>query len=153
MFGKQSSEVEIKASSSKAWSVYSTLKVCSIIQSELSHLIGLEIIQGNGEEGTVAQITPHPDVSTLPAYKEKFTKIDHENRVKILEVIEGGQLDLGFTCYRMIYKVINTQKEDSTTIRVTIEYEGLEDVIASTNIAPVMKVLEVINHCIENDKY
>ncbi|KAC9534230.1 hypothetical protein R6Q59_029861 [Mikania micrantha] len=153
MSGKKSVEVEIKTSSSKAWSVYSSLKVCSVIQSHLGHLIGLDIVEGNGEEGTVAQITPNPDMTTLPPYKEKFTKIDHENKVKVLEVIEGGHLDLGFTCYRMIYEVIDTEKEDSTTVRVTIEYEGPEDVIATADITPVVKVLEVINDCIENDKY
>ncbi|KAK9064009.1 hypothetical protein SSX86_017881 [Deinandra increscens subsp. villosa] len=150
---KQTAEVEIKASSSKTWDVYSTLKVYSVIQAELSHLIALDVVEGSGEETTISKITPHPDVSPLPAYKEKSTKIDHENKVKVLEVIEGGYLDIGFTTFRTIYELIETGKEDSTIIRVTIEYEGPEEVCATMDIAPVMKVLEVINHCIVNDKY
>lgn len=34
------------------------------------------------------------------AYKEKFTKVDNENRLKELEVIEGAYLEMGFTFYR-----------------------------------------------------
>lgn len=92
-------------------------------------------------------------MSTLPPYFEKFAKIDHDNKVKVLEVIEGGYLDLGFTCYRMIYEVIDTDKEDSCTVRVSIEYDGPEHVVATADITPVIKVLELINDCIENDKY
>lgn len=60
MVKKQTTEVQVKASSSKAWSVYSTLKVCSVIQSHVSHLTALEIVEGSGKEGTVVKITPQP---------------------------------------------------------------------------------------------
>jgi hypothetical protein len=37
----------------------------------------------------------------LSGYKEKYTKVDNEKRLKEAEVIEGGYLELGFTLFRV----------------------------------------------------
>lgn len=57
-------------------------------------------------------------------HKELFTKVDHVNRVKEVEIIEGGFKALGVDVYRMRLEVMEkTDDDESTIIRSTINYE------------------------------
>jgi hypothetical protein len=56
------------------------------------------------------------------AFKEKFVKVDDENRVKECLVTEGSFLDRGFKKYLVRIEIIGEEREAST-IRSTIEYE------------------------------
>ena len=62
--------------------------------------------------------------------------LDHEKRVREVEVVEGGFLDLGFTLYRVRFEVIEVEgNEKQCIIRYTIEYELKEEAVE--NIALV----------------
>ncbi|KAI3816218.1 hypothetical protein L1987_15909 [Smallanthus sonchifolius] len=155
MFTNISKEMEVKTSITKAWDVYSTLKLAMIIQSKLNHLFGIDILEGDGGVGTVIKVTPRSDVSGLTAYKERFTKVDHEKMMKEVEIIEGGFLEFGFTSYRITSEFLENQTDDSFTIRVTFEYEADEDVVtnadATATIKPIMNMFEFANNYIENN--
>ncbi|KAK4741089.1 hypothetical protein SAY87_024677 [Trapa incisa] len=66
---------------------------------------------------------------------EKITKLDHDNRVKELDVVEGGLLDMGFTLYRYRIQVFE-KGAAACTIKFTVEYE-LPDELAATNASLV----------------
>lgn len=91
-------------------------------------------------------------VSVKPAFKERFTKIDHEKRVKEIEIIEGGYLDMGCTSYRITLEFMEKENEKSSCIlRVTVEYEANEDASFVT-IKPLMNTLKFVNQYLQNNK-
>jgi ribosome-associated toxin RatA of RatAB toxin-antitoxin module len=87
------------------------------------------------------------------SYSEKFTKVDHEKRLKEVEVIEGGYLDLGFTLYRFRFEIIE-KGNDSCIIKSTIEFDVKEEAAANVSYAtiePLAKVAELVKtHLIKN---
>ncbi|KAL3756022.1 hypothetical protein ACJRO7_002973 [Eucalyptus globulus] len=119
MSGQVSYETEVKAGAAKVWEVYGTTKMALLAKEALPDtIIGLDILEGQGAVGTIIKITLAGGFS----YKEKFTKVDHENRVKETEAIEGGFLNMGLSLYRLRLEVIGKDKE-SCMIKSTIEYE------------------------------
>lgn len=66
-------------------------------------------------------------------YKEKFTKIDNEKRIKETEVVEGGFLDLGFTLYRVCIEIVEKDK-DSCVIKLKIEYDVKEEAASNASM-------------------
>lgn len=51
--------------------------------------------------------------------------VDDEKRVKEVEIVEGGYLDLGFTFYGIKFEVIENG-ENSSFIKLTIDFETKE---------------------------
>ncbi|MBA0643627.1 hypothetical protein Goklo_027898 [Gossypium klotzschianum] len=85
--------------------------------------------------------------------KERFTKIDDENRVKETEVLEVGYKDLGFDVVRIQLEIVEKDSE-SCMVRSTIEYEGddkLADVVSHVNVRPLEMMAEIIGkHLCQN---
>ncbi|KAL3756017.1 hypothetical protein ACJRO7_002968 [Eucalyptus globulus] len=120
MSGQVSYETEVKAGAAKVWELYGTTKMALLAKEALPDaIIGLDILEGQGAVGTIIKITLAGGFS----YKEKFTKVDHKNRVKETEAIEGGFLDMGLSLYRSRFEVIGKDKEESCMIKSTIEYK------------------------------
>lgn len=74
--------------------------------------------------------------SGISYYKEKFTLIDNEKRVKEAEIIEGGFLDFGFTLYRVRFEVKDNPNDNagsSCLVKTTIEYEVKEEHAANAS--------------------
>jgi len=69
-------------------------------------------------------------------YKEKFTKIDNENRIKETEVVEGGYLEFGFTLFRVRLAVVE-KGEESSIIKSTIEYEVKEENASNASLVSI----------------
>ncbi|KAK9120539.1 hypothetical protein Syun_018156 [Stephania yunnanensis] len=107
----------------------------------------VELVEGDGGVGTVLKVTfpPVPGLG-FTNFKEKFTKIDHENRIKESDVIEGGYLTLGFSLYRVIFEIIEKDAE-SSTIRSVIEYEVGEEFAKNATLVTT-KPLEAIAEAI-----
>lgn len=70
-------------------------------------------------------------------YKERFTKVDHEKRVKENEVFEGGYCDLGFSKYFIRFEIVE-KDEKSCITKATTEYELKED--ADPKLASLVSV-------------
>lgn len=91
----------------------------------------------------------------ITPYKEKFSKIDHEKKMKEVEIIEGGYLDLGFTSYQITFELIEKLSGDSCTTRLTVEYEANEEVLnaygGDVTMNAHMNVTKTINEYIENN--
>ncbi|GKV05615.1 hypothetical protein SLEP1_g17602 [Rubroshorea leprosula] len=135
--GQLSHELEINAAASKAWELYSTLELAKLAERELKEVLDkTEIVEGDGGQGTVLKLTFKPGVLGFSSYNEKFTKIDHENRVKEAEVVEGGYLELGFTLYRVRFEIVE-KAEESCIVKSTIEYELKEEAAANASFVSI----------------
>ncbi|KAI6696094.1 hypothetical protein NL676_016213 [Syzygium grande] len=120
MFGQVSHETEVKVGAGKVWELYGSIKLALLAKEALSHtILQLDIEEGDGALGTIIKLT----LAGGFCYKEKFTKVDHESRVKETEAVEGGFLDMGLTLYRVRFEVIGEDNEESCTIKSTVEYE------------------------------
>ena len=75
-------------------------------------------------------------------YKEKFTKLDNEKRLKETEVIEGGYLELGFTLFLIRFEVIE-KDNDSCIIKSTIEYDVKEEAAANASHVTIDAVANI----------
>ncbi|XP_059667425.1 norbelladine synthase-like [Cornus florida] len=156
MFGSVSEEIEVQVSANEAWQIYGTLRLLKIVQEELSDFIHkVEIVEGDGSVGTVIEITFPPGTPGFTSYREKFTKIDNENRVKEATATEGGYLNLGFTLYRGRFEVIE-KSENSCITKCTVEYEIKEEAAANVSMISteaLMKVMEAVaNYLVKNKK-
>ncbi|PWA38357.1 Bet v I domain-containing protein [Artemisia annua] len=89
--------------------------------------------------------------SGFTSYIEKFTKIDHENKVKEVEIVEGGFLDIGFNFYRMKTEIIEDPKDDTSSsciVKSTLEYDVKEEFAANASFAtsePLVAIMSAAN--------
>ncbi|XP_057468544.1 norbelladine synthase-like [Actinidia eriantha] len=155
MFGTVSHEMEVNVPASQAWQLYGTLQLAELTQQQLNHLVDkIELVQGDGGVGTVLHLIFRPGTPALSSYKEKFTKVDDENRVKEAEVIEGGYLDLGFNLYRVRFEIME-KSENSCITRTTIEYDLKEEEAANASIVsihPLVMIMEAAAKKLVNNK-
>ncbi|KAK7847527.1 s-norcoclaurine synthase 1 [Quercus suber] len=138
MSGQLSHELEVNVPASEAWELYGRLGLAKLLVEDGSIVEKIEVIEGS---------------HGFTVHKEKFTKLDNEKRMKELEVIEGGYIDLGFTLFRVRFKIIE-KDNDSCIIKSTIEYDVKEKAVANTSYANtdlVAKIAEVTkNYLIKN---
>ncbi|KAL8050617.1 hypothetical protein ABFX02_06G092300 [Erythranthe guttata] len=154
MFGTVSEERPVKVPASEAWKIYGTLELPKIAVGALSHMVSkVDVVQGDGGVGTVLEIFLLPGQGQGPtSYKEIFTVVDDEKRVKVAEVVEGGYLDMGFTLYRIRFEVIE-KEETECVVKATIEYEVREEfaALALASIQTFVAVMEAVAiHLIQN---
>ncbi|KAJ7949894.1 S-norcoclaurine synthase-like [Quillaja saponaria] len=134
MAGQVSHELELNVPASQAWELYGTVALATLVEKGLPNLIQkIDLVEGDGGVGTVLQLRFAPGVPGKTDYKEKFTKIDNEKRIKEVEVVEGGYLDIGFTLYRTRIEVIE-KENDSSVVKTTIEYELKEEAAANASL-------------------
>ncbi|GJY76591.1 S-norcoclaurine synthase 2-like protein [Tanacetum coccineum] len=146
MFGTLSEEVDVKVEASKAWQLYGSLELGKVTGEHF--LEKLELLEGDGGVGTVLKLTYKPE-NGISSYKEKFMKIDDENMVKEVEVVEGGFLDIGFNLYRVRFEVKVNPKDgtgSSCVVKSTIEYEVKEEAASNAALVtmePLMVVMKL----------
>ncbi|KAK4256106.1 hypothetical protein QN277_009018 [Acacia crassicarpa] len=130
MSGKVEHELELDVPASDAWDLFGTIRIGQLVEKEMPSLFQkVELVEGDGGVGTILKLTFVPGTPGPAFYKEKFTKVDDENRIKETEVVEGGYLELGFALWRVRFEVIE-KGEDSSIIKSTVEYEVKEDALA-----------------------
>ncbi|KAL5731639.1 hypothetical protein ACHQM5_004347 [Ranunculus cassubicifolius] len=146
MEGQVEHELKVNAPAGEVWQIYGTLKFSEIICELLPHLVQkVELLEGDGGVGTVVNVVFPPGTPMYTSWKEKFTKIDDEKRVKVAEVIEGGPLDHGFSLYRVHLEIIETGA-DSSIIKSVVEYKV--DTEANASLAST-QALEIIAEAIK----
>ncbi|XP_055824549.1 norbelladine synthase-like [Solanum dulcamara] len=119
MLGKFTEQVQINAAASEVWNLYGTNELANFAVEKLPHIVDkVELIEGNGGAGTLLQVS----LPGNPPYKEKYVIVDDEKRVKEVEIVEGGYLDLGFNFYGIKFEVIENG-ENSSFIKLTIDFE------------------------------
>ncbi|XP_057785525.1 norbelladine synthase-like [Salvia miltiorrhiza] len=116
MSGTISNEKTVNVPASEAWKLYDTLQLAKIMEEALPSLISkIDVVQGDGGAETVLELFFAPGMEGgLKSYKEKFTVEDEEKRVKEMEVVEGGYMEMGFTVYRVRLEVMEV---DMTSVK------------------------------------
>ncbi|KAI3414571.1 uncharacterized protein J3R85_016133 [Psidium guajava] len=117
-----------------------------MVREHLRHaFLQLDILEGNGSVGTVIKLLL-TGVATSLSYKEKFTRVDDENRVKEVKVIKGGFLDMESSFYRVQLEVISKDEKESCVIKSTVKYEVADDASVEFSIVsgkPLAAMAEV----------
>ncbi|XXG66675.1 hypothetical protein AAC387_Pa06g0202 [Persea americana] len=153
--GQVSHELEVGAPAAVVWETYGTLQLGKLAVKLLPNIFQDIQAEGDGGVGTVLSLTFAPGSPAFAVYKEKFTKIDHENRVKETEVVEGGFLDLGFLLYRVRLQVLE-KGSDLSIIQSTIEYELAEESAANASLVSTDSLVAIAgvigNHLAEEYK-
>ncbi|KAL2524347.1 Bet v 1 domain-containing protein [Abeliophyllum distichum] len=143
MFGTASDQIEVKVPASEAWKIYGTLQLAEIAQEALPQWFQkIEVVEGDGRAGTILDIS-FSSGAGLSSRKEKFTVVDDDKRVKEIEVVEGGYLDMGFTFYRGRLQVIENE-ENSCITKATIEYEVEEEFAANASFATIKPLVDIM---------
>ncbi|GAU43497.1 hypothetical protein TSUD_92080 [Trifolium subterraneum] len=142
--GQLEHELELHVPASEAWELFGTLGIGKMVVEEMPQSFQkVELIEGDGGVGTILKLTFTPGLPGPAGYSEKFTKIDHENRIKETEVVEGGYLELGFTLFRVRFEVIE-KGEDSSIIKSTIEYEVKEEYAANASLVSIQTLVNIV---------
>ncbi|RZC73384.1 hypothetical protein C5167_048863 [Papaver somniferum] len=157
MKGQLSKEIEVPVQASDLWDVYGTLELGKLVPKLLPEVLhNVEIDNGDGGVGTVLKLILPPG-SPIAYYKEKFTKIDEEKRIKVTEVVEGGYLELGFSLYRITLEITGKESDSSSSIIIsTIDYElddASADNAALVSIKPLEVIAETIGMYLKDKKY
>ncbi|KAL8095553.1 norbelladine synthase-like [Apium graveolens] len=137
MAGSVSCELEVNAPASLVWDLYKGLELAATLQEGLTDLIEKIDAVGDGSVGTVLDIKFKPGAVPFSYNKERFTKVDHENRVKETEVFEGGYCDLGFSKYLIRFEIVDKDEKCCIT-KATTQYELKED--ADPKLASLVSV-------------
>ncbi|KAG8381674.1 hypothetical protein BUALT_Bualt06G0146100 [Buddleja alternifolia] len=146
MYGMVSHEIEVNVAASEAWKLYGTLQLAKIVgEGGLPDLITkVDVVQGDGGVGTILHLF-FTSGMMISSYKEKYTVVDDEKRVKEAEVVEGGYLDLGFTLYRVRFEIIEKEDEENKCItKSTIEYEVKEEAAAAANASSLVSIQPMV---------
>ncbi|PON77555.1 Bet v I/Major latex protein [Parasponia andersonii] len=135
--GQLSHELEVNMPANQVWELYSSLQLAKLVEEELSSVIQkINLVKGDGGVGTILHLIFVPGAARFSDYKEKFTKVDNEKRVKETEVVEGGYLELGFTLHRVRFEIIEKDNH-SSIIKSTVEYELNDDSAANASVVSV----------------
>ncbi|KAJ0970843.1 hypothetical protein J5N97_018802 [Dioscorea zingiberensis] len=133
MKGAVSHELEIGLPADEIWAVYRALRLGELAVELLPNVLEkIDIIEGDGEVGTVLRLHFPAGTPMAENYKEKFTKIDDEKRIKEVHTVEGGFLQCGFHSYMVRFEIIE-KSEATSVIQTTIEYEVDEQFAANAS--------------------
>ncbi|KAL5725261.1 hypothetical protein ACHQM5_008423 [Ranunculus cassubicifolius] len=121
-YAQVSADLEVDLPASEIWAVYSSPDLPRLIVELLpARFEKIDVLQGNGGEGTVLHCVLKSGNSGPREWNEKIVKIDDKTRTKVVRQIEGGYLDVGFCHYEHIFTI--TEKDaNSCTIRMTASF-------------------------------
>nr|AIT42265.1 norcoclaurine synthase [Sinopodophyllum hexandrum] len=113
-------ESTVAASAEEVWQVYSSPELPKHLSELLPGAFEKVEIFGDGGVGTILEMV-FPPGEIPQSYKEKFVLIDDERRLKKVEMIEGGYLDMGVTFYMDTIHIVATGC-NSCIIKSSTEY-------------------------------
>ncbi|KAK2993654.1 hypothetical protein RJ640_026072 [Escallonia rubra] len=128
--------MEIQSPAREAWAIYGSVGLTVITVPK--YLAAVDIVEGDGGEGTIAKLT----LLSGSSYYEKFTKVDDKHMVKETEITEGAFLDLGITLYRLRVENIPTGSHSCIT-RTTIEWEVKEEYVANSTRVSILPSINI----------
>ncbi|KAM3370015.1 hypothetical protein ACQJBY_017718 [Aegilops geniculata] len=135
-------EFEADVPAADLWGLYGTLRAAELLPELLPQVLAkIQLVSGDGDVGTILELTFAPGIPGLETYREKFIKVDNENYIKEAQTIDGDILKLGFLYYMVRFEII-AKGPSSSVIRSTIVYEinyethpGLEAMVSTGPLA------------------
>ncbi|PKA58856.1 S-norcoclaurine synthase [Apostasia shenzhenica] len=136
-------EFKVDVPADELWRIYGSIKLAEVVMKLIPHVIAkVEVEVGDGGVGTIIRTT-YPQDKSGPKYsKQNFLKVDNENRVKEIEVIEGGLLELGFTSYLIHFEIVDINGS-SAIIKSGILFELDDDHLESASLASIVPSVHV----------
>ncbi|KAF9607138.1 hypothetical protein IFM89_032360 [Coptis chinensis] len=135
MFAEVWSELEVDLPADDIWAVYSSPDLPRLIMTLLpTRYESIGVLEGDGTQGTVLDIVLQPANRGPLTWHEKFTKIDHKHRVKVVAQIVGGYLSdtYGFNSYANIFTV-TPKGHHACVIRTTASFDVKEGFESNTS--------------------
>ncbi|XP_068669058.1 uncharacterized protein [Aristolochia californica] len=133
--GKQVSDADIPFSASEVWDVYAdTHQLAQIFKTVPGSLEDI-IIEGDGGLGTLIILIIKPG-NAFRQYTETVVTLNKEDRIKEVDVSEGGFLDVGYTFYRTRFEILD-KGPNMATVRKSILYEIKDEFAANESMATV----------------
>nr|XP_043613684.1 norbelladine synthase-like [Erigeron canadensis] len=150
MFGTLSEVAEVMVPASKAWALYGTLEIAKLVSENIFE--NVQVIEGDGGTGTILKVTLKQNASgsNSKTFMEKFIMVDDENKVKVVEIVEGAYLDIGFTLYRVKIEIKENPKEDnkmtcsSCLVKITIEYKIKDEFAANASLVDTKRIVNIL---------
>nr|DAD17833.1 TPA_asm: hypothetical protein HUJ06_019296 [Nelumbo nucifera] len=123
MTARVTNEMEVGVPADDVWAVYGSPDLPKLFVQLMPQVYKRnDVLEGDGTVGTVILIELDDALPEPRIWKEKFIKIDHQEREKLVRVIEGGFLDIGFRSFDIIFKVIE-KDASSCIIQSTTAFE------------------------------
>nr|ACO90255.1 pathogenesis-related (PR)-10-related norcoclaurine synthase-like protein [Eschscholzia californica] len=121
MRGHVTNEMDVVgASADEIWAIYGSHDLPRlIIDLQPGVFERIDILEGDGGEGTILHIVMAQGIPGPREWKEKFVKLDDQERVKVIQQIEGGYLDLGFSLHQDTFEILPIDN-NSCIIRSTV---------------------------------
>ncbi|XP_047945011.1 norbelladine synthase-like [Salvia hispanica] len=147
MYGTIFDEKTVDVPATEAWKLFSSHQLPKVMKEAIPDFISrVDVVQGDGDVGTIVEIVFQLG-GTWKSLTEKLMVLDHEKRVREVEVVEGGFLDLGFTLYRVRFEVIEVEgNEKQCIIRYTIEYKLKEEAAANIALVSIQPLIAIVQH-------
>ncbi|KAI3912354.1 hypothetical protein MKX01_013675 [Papaver californicum] len=125
-------EFEVNASADDVWEIYSSPNFHALTVQLLPNIIKRkDILEGDGcSVGTILRVVLHQGHSSLPMGKEKIVTVDHEKRLKEIQTIEGGYLEIGCKFSMLSFEIL-VKERNSCIIKTVTKYE-INDNFATT---------------------
>ncbi|MCL7040505.1 hypothetical protein MKW94_028858 [Papaver nudicaule] len=139
-------EFEVKASADDVWAIYSSSNLrTSAVQLLPSILKSKDILEGDGcSVGTIFRVVFLPARYNIPMYREKIVTVDHQKRLKEIQTIEGGYLEMGCTFCMLSFEIL-AKEANSCVIKTVTKYEVNDDL--PTSVSNNLHI--VLNACID----
>ncbi|KAI3920325.1 hypothetical protein MKX01_000664 [Papaver californicum] len=121
-------EIDVDASADEVWAIYSSPDFCKLVVQILSCILeSKDVVEGDGRSvGTILRVVFLP--GHVPRmYKEKFVTIDDDKRLKEIEMIEGGYLEMGFTFCMLSFEIL-AKESNQCIIKTVMKYEINDEV-------------------------
>ncbi|XP_026440290.1 S-norcoclaurine synthase 2-like [Papaver somniferum] len=124
MRGHVTNEMDVVgASADEIWAVYGSKDLPKLIITLAPGVFEkIDYIEGDGGQGTILHIVMAQGIPEPREWREKFVTVDHCRRVKQLQQIQGGYLDMGFSLYKVTYEILPKDK-NSCIIKSTVQID------------------------------
>ncbi|KAI3977559.1 hypothetical protein MKX01_000472 [Papaver californicum] len=126
MRGHATNEMDvIGASADEIWALYGSKDLWKLmikLQPDVFERVGL--VAFDGGVGTIIHMVMTPGLNGLHLhdFDVELVRIDHDNKVLVVQQIKGGYLDLGFSFFQITFEVL-AKDDSSCVIRTTTSVE------------------------------
>ncbi|OVA01281.1 Bet v I domain [Macleaya cordata] len=139
-------ELQVDASADDVWAIFGSPNLSKVFLELLPSMVESKcILEGDGGLGTVFRVVYRPGY--VPhTYKEKIVTIDHDKRLKEVQQIEGGHLEMGFTSYMKSGQILEIKDcNNSCIIRSITKYEIKDDLeVMNNNVSSLITGLDTL---------
>ncbi|KAI3996685.1 hypothetical protein MKX01_012922 [Papaver californicum] len=124
-------ELRVNACADDVWAIYSSPNFPALTVKLLPNVLkSKDILEGDGcSVGTIMRLVLHAGLG-LSMCKEKIVTVDHEKRLKEIQTIEGGYLEMGCTFSMLSFEIL-VKERNSCIIKTVTKYE-INDDLATT---------------------